>query len=104
MSSKLEFSDEFYKAVVDGIKNALGDGPMKATLYLLKFSKSTADPTYLSQRLDAVFGSGAFVLKNVVVKELYRLLSLQYDERDQFEFVAHIERARDAYLVGPKEV
>ena len=92
--SNLDFSDSFYESVVAGLRNVIGESPMKAATFLMEF-RSTTSPEEFSGRLRRVFGPGSTVLETMVVKELYQRLGLLYSDSTDFDFIACVERAKD---------
>lgn len=77
---------------------------MRAVLYHLKVSESAFDFQQFSKKLHFLFRDGATVLENVITKELYRNLNLQFVETSGFEFEAHVKRAEKAFLERVSEV
>ena len=102
MQSNTNFSEEFYESVVAGLKNVIGESPMKAAIYHIGFSRSTASPEEFSGGLRRVFGPGSAVLEKIVAKELYQRLGLRFQDANNFDFASYVKRAREAFAVSSK--
>lgn len=75
---------------------------MKAVLSNIELALCANDPKELHKRLRSLFKDGASVLEKAILKELFRRLSLPYEERTDLDFEGHINRARELLATQQK--
>lgn len=84
--------------VCDAIANALGRYVLDilASKGLLDNSD---DAKEFDRELHSLFGNGAFVLERIVVKDLYRKLSIPYDSNAGFDYEKSLATAKEVCFV-----
>jgi len=84
--------------VCDALANALG----RYVLDILA-SKGLLDdsdnPKEFDRGLQSLFGNGASVLERIVVKDLYRKLSIPYNSDARFDYEKSLETAKEVCFV-----
>lgn len=94
----VNFEKTLLRAVDDGLL-LLGETPRKAIYYHLneKFQLERENiPEEIEEfarALNAIFGSGAEVIEKFIVKELYRGLKFNLEEKMNFEFADYVRKA-----------
>jgi len=94
----VNFEKTLLRAVDDGLL-LLGETPRKAIYYHLdeKFQLERENiPEEIekfARALNAIFGSGADVIEKFIVKELYRGLNFNFEEKMNFEFADYVRKA-----------
>jgi hypothetical protein len=94
----VNFENTLLRAVDDGLL-LLGETPRKAIYYHLheKFQLERENiPEEIEEfarALNAIFGSGAEVIEKFIVKELYRGLKFNLEEKMNFEFADYVRKA-----------
>lgn len=89
------------RAVDDGLL-LLGETPRKAIYYHLneKFQLERKNiPEEIeefAQALNAIFGSGAELIEKFIVKELYRRLKFNFEEKTNSEFANYVRQAEQS--------
>ena len=81
--------------VSEGVKAALG----QAILGILSgqgLFDNVSDPKEFHRKLQTVFGNGATVIEKIIIKDLFRKLSIPYASQDYFNYGDDLERAREA--------
>jgi len=97
---KLDFDKTLLEAV-DCALLALGESPRKAIYYHLnksfKLQKEDIpeDTDKFSHALNTIFGPGAEVIEKLIVKNLYRKLNLNFEDKAGFEIDDYISLARE---------
>ncbi|HZY47780.1 MAG TPA: hypothetical protein VFE96_08300 [Candidatus Bathyarchaeia archaeon] len=89
------FSSMLHHSIGEGVKAALG----QAILGILSdqgLFDNALDPKEFHRKLQTVFGNGATVIEKIIIKELFRKLSLPYSSSDFFSYSEDLERARRA--------
>ena len=89
------FASMLQLSVNEGIKAALG----AAILGILTdqgLFNNISDPKEFHRKLQTVFGNGATVIEKIIIKDLFRKLSLPYASQDYFSYGDDLERARSA--------
>ena len=88
------FSSLLTGIVCNAIANALG----RYVLEIL-MSKGLLDnldnPKEFDRGLQSLFGNGASVVERIVVKDLYRSLSIPYDSAARFDYERSLEKAME---------
>jgi len=98
--AKSDFEKKLLIAVDYGLL-ALGENNRTAIYYHLKTSfrlekeKIPDDPEEFSQALHSIFGPGAEVIENFIIKELYGRLGLDFEEETSSEFVESLRWAQE---------
>ena len=92
------FSSLLTGIVCDALSNALG----RYVLDILA-SKGLLDdsdnPKEFDRELQSLFGNGASVLERIVVKDLYRKLSIPYDSDARFDYEKSLATAKEVCFV-----
>jgi hypothetical protein len=70
---------------------------MKVVLSNLELNLCADNPGELHKSLRSIFKEGAFILEKVILKELFRRLSLPYEERIDLDFEEHVNHARELF-------
>lgn len=89
------FSSMLQHSVSEGIKAALG----QAILGILTgqgLFENVQNPKEFHRKLQTVFGNGATVIEKIIIKDLFRKLSLPYASHEYFSYGDDLERARQA--------
>ena len=89
------FSSMLQHSVNEGVKAALGQAILGILTDQGLFDKVT-DPKEFHRKLAMVFGNGATVIEKIIIKDLFRKLSLPYISQDYFNYGDDLERARQA--------
>ena len=89
------FSSMLQHSVNEGVKAALGQAILGILSDQGLFDKVT-DPKEFHRKLQTVFGNGATVIEKIIIKDLFRKLSLPYTSQDSFNYGEDLERARQA--------
>lgn len=89
------FASMLHHSVSEGVKAALG----QAILGILSgqgLFDNVSDPKEFHRKLQTVFGNGATVIEKIIIKDLFRKLSIPYASQDYFNYGDDLERAREA--------
>jgi hypothetical protein len=70
---------------------------MKVVLSNVELTLCVNDPRELHRSLRSIFKEGAFTLEKVIIKELFRRLSLPYEEQTDFDFEAYVNLAEELH-------
>jgi hypothetical protein len=68
---------------------------MKVVLSNIELTLCADNPGELHRSLCGIFKEGAFILEKVIVKELFRRLSLPYEERLDLDFEGYVNHAKE---------
>ena len=92
------FSSALIDSIIESVANALG----RYVLDLL-VSKGLLDnsdnPKEFDRKLQSIFGNGSSVIERIVVKDLYRKLSIRYDSEARFDYEKSLETAKESCFV-----
>lgn len=103
MARELEFRELLKEAVCTGLKNVLGESQCDTVWFYLKKRSSTiqdeiaCNPAVLSEGLEKIFGAGAVVLENHVVKALFSRLDLGGLDVKNQGFIDQVKMAEKLY-------
>jgi len=75
---------------------------MKVVLSKVELTLCADDPRELHKSLHSIFKEGASILEKVIIKELFRRLSLPYEEQTDLDFEGYINRARELLATRPE--
>jgi hypothetical protein len=75
---------------------------MKAVLSNIELALCANNPKELHKSLRSLFRDGASVLEKAILKELFRRLSLPYEERTDLDFEGYVNRARELLATQQK--
>ena len=89
------FSSMLQLSVNEGVKAALGQAILGILTDQGLFNNLT-DPKEFHRKLQTVFGGGATVIEKIIIKDLFRKLSVPYTSQDYFNYGDDLERARQA--------
>lgn len=104
--AKSDFEETLLRAVDYGLL-PLGETPRKAIYYHLKrrFQLEREDipeePEEFARALNSIFGPGAEIVEEFIVKDLYGRLELNFEKRD-FEFADYVKQAQES-VSGKKQ-
>jgi hypothetical protein len=98
-SQEKVFSSMLQLSVNEGVKAALGQAILGILTDQGLFNNLT-DPKEFHRKLQTVFGNGATVIEKIIIKDLFRKLSLSYASQDAFNYGDDLERARQACSQG----
>lgn len=93
--------DQTLLEAVDCALLAFGEAPRKVIYYRLNKSfklqieNIPEDTDKFAQALNTIFGLGAEVIEKLIVKNLYRKLNLNFEEKANFEIDDYISLARE---------
>lgn len=99
--AKSDFEETLLRAVNEGLL-ALGETPRKAIYYHLKRKfqlereNIPEDPEEFALALSSIFGPGAEIIEELIVKELYGKLNLNFEEKKGFEFVDYVRQSQES--------
>jgi len=79
------------------LESALGESGKKVVLSNIELTLCADNPRELHKSLCAIFKEGAFILEKVIVKELFRRLSLPYEERIDLDFEGYVNHAKELF-------
>jgi len=102
----LNFEKNLLEAVDCGLLT-LGENPRKAIYFHLKRGfelqreSIPKETDGFSQALNTIFGPGAQIIEKFILKELYRRLELNFEEKEGFTFADYVREAKK--LTGKKE-
>lgn len=92
------FSSVLIDSVVEAVANALGRNILE-----LLVSKGFLDNSHNTKEFDrtlqSLFGNGSYVIERIVVKDLYRKLSIPYDSTASFDYEKSLETAKAVCFV-----
>jgi len=98
---EVNFKKTLLRAVDSGLL-LLGETPRKAIFYHLNAKFQLERENILekieefAQALNAIFGSGAEIIEKFIVKELYRRLRFDFEEKMNFEFADYVRQAEQS--------
>lgn len=101
--AKLDFERTLLRAVDYGLL-ALGETPKKAIYYHLKrkfqLEKENIPeaPEEFARALNSIFGPGAEIIEELIVKDLYGRLELDFEEKMDFEFASYVRQAQESVI------
>src|SRR3989441_12770611 len=98
LAQEKTFSSMLQLSIGEGIRAALGEAILGGLNGQGLFNEAT-DPKEFHRKLQSVFGTGATVLKKVIVKDLFRKLNVPYNSQERFDYGEALERAKDACTV-----
>jgi hypothetical protein len=94
LAQEKTFSSLLRDSIGDGIRGALGQAILGVLTDQGLFDKAS-DPKQFHTKLQSVFGNGAIVIEKVIIKDLFRKLSIPYSLQGPFEYGEALERARE---------
>lgn len=92
---KAELTDTLKESILEGMRDVLGEGGMRAALFHLQLVQYASDPRTFHGNLHVVFKDGAIILEKIIVKELYRRLGLPFRAGTDFDFEEHVNLAKN---------
>lgn len=101
--AKLDFEGTLLRAVDCGLL-ALGETPKKAIYYHLKrkFQLKKEDipeePGEFARALNGIFGPGAEIIQEFILRELCDRLNLNFQEKKGFEFADYVKQAQESVI------
>ena len=94
-SQEKAFLSMLQLSVNEGVQAALGQAILGILSGQGLFANLT-DPKEFHRKLQTVFGNGATVIEKIIIKDLFRKLSLPYASEATFSYGDDLERARQA--------
>ncbi|UCF58656.1 MAG: hypothetical protein JSV15_06240 [Candidatus Bathyarchaeota archaeon] len=97
----MNFEKTLLRAVDDGLL-LLGETPRKAIYYHLgenlhlERENIPEEIEKFARALNAIFGSGAGLIEKFIVKELYRGLNFNFEEKMNFQFADYVRQAEQS--------
>jgi len=76
---------------------------MKVVLSNIELTLCADNPGKLHKSLRSIFKEGASILERVIVKELFRRLSLPYEERSDLDFEGYVNHAKELLATRREE-
>lgn len=73
-------------------------------LYSLKKEDVLEKPEAFVESLRKIFGAGAKVIEKAILKSLYDKLGLNYEEKENWNFVTYLNEAKNAFKQNSKEI
>jgi len=95
----LNFEKNLLEAVDHGLLS-LGENPRKAIYFHLKRNfrlqreNIPKETNEFSKALNTIFGPGAKIIEKFILKELYRRLELNFEDKEDFTFADYITEAK----------
>lgn len=74
------------------------------SLYSLRKEDVLEKPDVFVESLRKIFGMGAGVIEKAILKSLYDKLGLDYREKENWNFVAYLNEAKNAVGRNPTEI
>ena len=97
---KSDFSKLFLESIDEALNQILGENLTNIVYYYFQryFSLKKKDfPTKVEEFAEALeksFGTGAPIIKKIVVKNLYAKLEIDFTEKEDFDFIGCIDFAK----------
>jgi len=95
----LNFEKNLLESVDHGLLS-LGENPRKAIYFHLKRNfrlqreSIPKETNEFSRALNTIFGPGAKIIEKFILKELYRRLELNFEDKEDFTFADYIREAK----------
>ena len=104
-SMAFKFHQVLRECIEDGLRNVVGESGMKAVLFRIESGQFIDNPEEFHRDLCLIFNdNGAEILEKVIIKELFRRLSLLYEERDDFDFASYVNQAKEFFIANRREI
>jgi hypothetical protein len=91
------------QTIKESVRDLLGESSMLAIMYHLKMDNPAKDPALFHERLYQLLRAPALVVEEMIIKDLFRKLDVQYIPKGEFEFVRYSNAARQAYASKEKK-
>lgn len=101
---EFKFHQVLRESIEVGLRNVVGESGMKAVLFRVESGQFIDNPEEFHRDLCLIFCEGAVILEKVIVKELFRRLSVQHEERHDFDFVTSVNQAKKFFIARQKEI
>lgn len=92
-----EFDSLILAAMSEGLTAVLGHPQDEAVLWHLKRIVIAREPGAFSRALQSIFGQGAWILEDAILRRLYEKVGVKYDCKDDAPFEKHVEQLREAF-------
>ena len=90
-----KFISALSDCVQDGIRNVLGQAALDAVFSKMKLVSLAEAPSELHNGLEQIFGPAAGILERLMVRDLFKRLSLKFEEvPPSFDFETYVNIAR----------
>jgi hypothetical protein len=99
---RFEAEKAFSSILIDVVCGAVADALGRYVLDVLASKgllDNSNDAKEFDRKLQSLFGNGAAVLERLVVKDLYRKLSIPYDSDASFDYGKSLETAKEVCFV-----
>jgi len=93
-TDKPSFELLFEKCVERTLKKMVGNSAAKAILYHVGRS-NMEKPEKLAKALSKIFGSGALMIEEQIVKVLYGELGLHFIKKEDYTFAQYVQEAEE---------
>ena len=87
------FSSVLTGSIVEAVANALGRYVLDV-LVSKGLLDNSDNPREFDKSLQSLFGNGSSVIERIVVKDLYRKLSIPYNSEARFDYEKSLETAK----------
>ncbi|MFQ6135142.1 MAG: hypothetical protein ACE5KU_04945 [Nitrososphaerales archaeon] len=92
-----DFTSILLKSAKDALRKTLGESAAAAIDFYCDPSTLAEDSGKYSEDLAKLFGMGASILEDVIVRELYSRLGLRYKKKSNRRFTDYIAEAEKTY-------
>jgi len=99
-----KFHQVLRECIENGLRYVVGESGMKAVLFRIESGQFIDNPEGFHRDLYLIFNDGAVALEKVIIRELFRRLSLPYEERGDFDFVTYVNQAKELFIVNRREI
>lgn len=87
---KTEFPELLRVSTTNAITSMLGEKALETIIFHTQLDKCYHDPKLLHERLCTMFEEGAAAIEKVIVREMFKILNLDYDQRGNFDFERYV--------------
>ena len=88
------FSSVLTDSIIEAVANALGRYVLDV-LVSKGLLDNSDNPREFDRRLESLFGNGSSVIERIVIKDLYRKLSIPYNSEARFDYEKSLETAKE---------
>jgi len=101
---EFKFHQVLRECIEDGLRCVVGESGMKALFFRIECGQFIDSPEEFHRDLCLIFNESAVILEKVVIKEFFRRLSIEYEERGDFDFVACVSHARELFMANRRRL
>ena len=102
-SMEFKFHQVLRGCIEDGLRCVVGERGMKALLFRIECGQFIDNTEEFHRDLCLILGETAVILEKVVIKELFRRLGIEYEERGDFDFATYVNYAKELFTAKSKE-